>query len=352
MTTGTVTTVTGDIDASELGIVLPHEHLIANATAQWKLPADGSYEQLLASVQPFSAQMKGDVQMAPFSYREAMFQVDIAVAHYELSQLRTVGDATVCELSIPGIGRDPSALKALSILSGVNIVMGCGEYVEFAHSPYIRFSSEEVIRDVFLRELTEGVGNTGIRPGIIGEIGTSNTPTPDELKVLRGAALAHLETGVAINIHRSIFPDPLGALPAIDEVLSMGVDPAKVIVSHVDERPEPDFALAAAQRGVFVELDTFGMEQWATSAEINGAFPRRSTDHDRCDMLEELLHAGYLEQVLISHDICMKPQFTQYGGWGLTHLAKNVLPRLRARGFSEHELKQIRELNPMRALAR
>ncbi|MGW5324370.1 phosphotriesterase family protein [Rhodococcus pyridinivorans] len=347
-----MTTVLGAIPASELGVVLPHEHLIANATAQWKLPSTGDLDELLAAVAPFTPQLKADVQMAPFSYREAMFQTDLSVALDELAQLGSVGDTTVCELSIPGIGRDPAALKALSALSGINIVMGCGEYVEFAHSPYIKFSPEGVIRDVFLSELNDGVGRTGIKPGIIGEIGTSNTPTPDELKVLRGAALAQLETGVAINIHRSIFPDPLGTLPAIDEVLRMGVDPAKVIVSHVDERPEPEFALEAAKRGIFVELDTFGMEQWATSAELNGAYPQRSTDHDRYVMIEKLLHAGYLDQVLISHDICMKPQFKQYGGWGLTHLTKNVVPRLRARGVSSQELRQIREQNPMRALAR
>jgi phosphotriesterase-related protein len=345
-----VTTVLGDIDAAGLGVTLPHEHLIASAVAQWVPPEDPAL--LMEYVKPYDMRARGDVQLAPFSYREAMHQTDVHVALEELRGLAEAGDRTVVELSIPGIGRDPVALKVLSQLTGVNIVMGCGEYVEFAHSPYIRHASAEMIRDVLVEEITKGVGGTGVRAGIIGEIGTSNTPTPAELKVLHGAALAQLETGVALNIHRSIFPDPLGTLPAVDHVLALGVDPGKVVVSHVDERPEPEFALLAAERGVFVELDTFGMEQWAVSARRGEEFPRRSFDQDRYDMVRILLDRGYLDQILLSHDICMKPQFVAHGGWGLRHLTRNVVPRLAALGVSGDEIATMRVDNPRRALER
>jgi phosphotriesterase-related protein len=344
----TVTTVRGEVAASALGTVLPHEHLIANAVGQWRMPEND--DELAEYTQPFALPMRGRVQLAPFSYRDAMQQLEFSVALAELRGLAELGPHTVAELSIPGIGRDPRALKALSTMTGVHVVMGCGEYVEHAHSAYIRHVPAEVIRDVLVTEITEGVGDTGVRAGIIGEIGTSNTPTAAELKVLTGAALAQCETGVALNIHRSIFPDPLGTLPAIDHVLALGVDPAKVVISHVDERPEPEFALEAARRGVMVELDTFGMEQWAVSARSGDAYPRRADDQDRYDMLKTLLDAGYLEQVLLSHDICMKPQFTQHGGWGLTHLGRNVEPRLRALGITDAELHVMRVTSPQRVL--
>lgn len=343
-----VTTVLGAVDSTTLGVVLPHEHLIANATAQWTPPADD--DALEDSLARFATRNRGAVQMAPFSFREAMFQLDADVALGELRSAAEVGVGTVCELSIPGIGRDPAALRALSTLTGVNIVMGCGEYVEFAHSPYVAHSSAEVIRDILLDELLVGVGTTGVRAGIIGEIGTSNTPTPNELKVLSGAAMAQLQSGVALNIHRSIFPDQMGTLTAIDHVLSHGVDPAKIVVSHVDERPEPEFAIEAARRGVIVELDTFGMEQWAVSARRGDEFPRRALDHDRMDMLDVLLDAGFRDQILLSHDICMKPQFTEYGGWGLTHLTRNIEPRLLARGISADDITAMRVDNPRRTL--
>jgi len=347
---GIVTTVLGDVNSSDLGVVLPHEHLIANATAQWTPPEDpGALE---AALQTYGMHNRGAVQMAPFSFREAMFQLDAPVALSELREAAAHGVGTVVELSIPGIGREPAVLKALSRLAGVHVVMGCGEYVEFAHSPYIAHAPAETIRDVLVSELVEGVGPQKIRAGIIGEIGTSNTPTAAELKVLTGAAMAQRETGVALNIHRSIFPDPMGALAGIDHVLALGVDPAKVVISHADERPEPEFALAAALRGVMVELDTFGMEQWATSARQGDGYPRRAMDHDRLDMLKALLDHGYLDQVLISHDLCMKPQFTAYGGWGLAHLTVNIEPRLLAGGLSAEEIRRMRVDNPRRVLER
>nr|WP_269330542.1 hypothetical protein [Kineosporia babensis] len=333
-----------------MGVVLPHEHLIANANAQWIVPA--ADEDLAEYTQPFSAQLKGKVQTQPFSYRSAMQQLDFDVALEEVSRFQAAGGATVVDLGIPGFGRDHVALAVLSRMTGVNIVMGCGEYVEPAHSPYVRYASPEMIRDVLLDELRVGVGKTGIRAGIIGEIGSGNPITAEERKVLRGAALAQLETGVAINVHRTIFPDEMAGLEAVDLLLECGVDPGKIIVSHCDERPESGFALEVARRGAWVELDTFGMEQWAVSARRpDGSYPRRAFDHHRIDMLLELAAAGFLGQTLISHDIAMKPQFTRHGGWGLTHIGETIVPQLLALGMTDADITTLRVDNPRKALA-
>lgn len=347
--TGSVMTVRGSVSVDELGIVLPHEHLIANANAQWMYPAD---ESLLDHyTRPYEPTMHGEVQLEPFSFRSAMQQLDFDVARDELERFRAAGGGTVVDMGIPGFGRDPVALKALSALTGVSIVMGCGEYVEHSHSPYVRHVPAEAVRDVILDEIRDGVGATGVRPGVIGEIGTGNPTTPEELKVVRGAALAQLESGLALNLHRTIFPDPLATLTVVDEVLALGVDPAKLVVSHCDERPEPEFAFELARRGCWVELDTFGMEQWATSARRGDGFPDRAFDHHRIDMLVALLEAGYADQVLVSHDIAMKPQFTRYGGWGLTHLLGSIRDRLAARGVTPEVFDLLVRSNPARALA-
>ena len=343
-----VMTVTGPVEADALGVVLPHEHLIANAVGQWAVPETD--DELREQVQPYRPELHGKVQTSPFSYRSAMQQLDLDVALDELQGYAAAGGTTVVELGIPGYGRDAAALQALSRLSGVQIVMGCGEYVAPAHSPYVRHVPAEVIRDVLVDEITVGVGPTGVRAGIIGEIGSGNPVDEQELKVLDAAAMAHLETGVAINIHRSIFPDPLAGLVALDRVLDHGVDPARVIVSHCDERPEPEFALAVAERGAWAELDTFGMEQWASTARRGPSYPARSYDHHRIELLLRLLDAGHLDRVLLSHDLAMKPQFTRYGGWGLTHLFANIAPQLVAAGVDPAELDRIFRDNPRRAL--
>jgi phosphotriesterase-related protein len=290
--------------------------------------------------------------MDPFAYRDAMRQQDLSAAAAELRAFAAGGGSTVVDLGNSGYGRDAAGLAVLARLTGVSIVMGCGEYVSFGHSPYVRHVAAEVIRDVILDELVEGVGGTGVRAGVIGEIGTGNPPTPDELKVVRAAAMAHRETGVAVNLHRSIFPDPMAGLVAVDAALDAGVDPGKLIVSHCDERPEPEFALAVARRGAWVELDTFGMEQWAVSARSGDRYPQRALDRDRIAMLHVLLDAGFRDQVLLSHDMAMKPQLTSYGGWGLTHLSDNIEPRLRAEGIASDDLAVLRVANPARALGR
>jgi phosphotriesterase-related protein len=346
----TVSTVLGEVPAADLGITLPHEHLLADATSQWAPPADPA--DLADRVQPFSTALRGRVQMDPFAYRDAMCQQDLAAAETELRAFTASGGSTVVDLGNSGFGRDPAGLAALAVLTGVNIVMGCGEYVSFGHNPYVRHVGPEAVRDVMLTELIEGVARTGVRAGVIGEIGTGNPPDDEELKVVRAAALAHAETGVAVNLHRSIFPDPLGGLTAVDLALDCGVDPGKLIVSHCDERPEPEFALAVAERGAWVELDTFGMEQWAVSARRGDRYPDRALDRDRIAMLRILLDAGYRDQVLLSHDMAMKPQLSAYGGWGLTHLSVNIEPRLLAAGIPAADIAAMRTANPARALGR
>ncbi|MEU6537102.1 hypothetical protein [Streptomyces sp. NPDC047000] len=349
MSTGpTVMTVLGPVAANELGVTLMHEHLVSNAVAQWSPPEDPA--RLAEFVAEYEPAMHGRVQLDPFSYRSAMQQLSLDVALTELRRFRAAGGGTVVDLGVPGFGRDHVALQVLSRLSGVHIVMGCGEYVEHSHSPYVRHAPAETVRDVVLGEFHDGVGTTGIRAGVIGEIGTGNPATAEELKVLTGAALAAMETGAALNIHRSIQPDPLAGLAGLDHVLGLGLDPSRVVVSHCDERPEHAFALEVARRGAWVELDTFGMEQWAVSARRGDGFPRRSFDHDRIGMLLALLEAGHEERILLSHDIAMKPQFTAYGGWGLTHLLENVRPRAIAAGVPADTWDRLLTDNPRRAL--
>ena len=137
-----------------------------------------------------------------------------------------------------------------------------------SHSSYVRVAQVEQIAEVMIGEITAGVGGTGIRAGIIGEVGSSNPVTNAERKVLRAAAQAQMSTGVALNIHRTVFPDPDACLEALDIVLEEGVDPARVAISHCDERPEADTALAVGSRGAFIECDTFGMERWAMNPTL------------------------------------------------------------------------------------
>ena len=344
-----VITVLGEIDESELGVVLPHEHLLANATMQWAKPEDP--EELLTSLEPLSPTNRVRSQVAPFFYRSVLMHLDPLETVRELEPFAEAGGGTVVDLSPPAFGRDPVALKAIAELSGLNVVMGCGEYVESAHANYVAVCDIGQIQDVITREIVEGVGKTGIRAGIIGEIGSGNPVAKEEEKVLRAAARAQLDMGVALNIHRTVFPDPNAGLDALQIVLDEGVDPSKVVMSHCDERPEPEFALEVGRRGAFIELDTFGMENWACNATQRGQPIRRSFDHHRIEIMKAAADAGYMEQLLISQDTCMKTQRISHGGSGYAHISQNIESVLLQEGFTAEELKLVRVDNPRRVLS-
>ena len=343
-----VITVLGEIEDSELGVVLPHEHLMSNATMQWMKPQDP--DELLASLQPFSPERRVHSQMEPFFYRDVLSSLDPLEAVSGLLAFREAGGRTIVDVSPPAFGRDPYALKAISELSGLNVVMGCGEYVESAHSQYVAVCSVGQIRDSLITEVMEGVGKTGIRAGIIGEIGSGNPVTAAEERVLRAAAQAQLATGVALNIHRTVFPDPNAGIDALRIVLDEGVNPARVVMSHCDERPEPEFSLEVGSYGAFIELDTFGMEHWAANCIQRGQTVRRAFDRDRVELVKTIAEAGYIEQLLISQDVSMKTQRLTYGGAGYAHISRNIEPILLQEGFTPEELAVIRVENPRRML--
>jgi phosphotriesterase-related protein len=228
--------------------------------------------------------------------------------------------------------------------------MGCGEYVSRSHSSYVAVCSAEQIGDVLLEEIEHGVGQTGVRPGIIGEIGSGNPLTDAERRVLRGAAIAQRATGLALNIHRTVFPAAEAGLEALDLVLAEGVDPGRVVMSHCDERPEPEFALAVGHRGAWIELDTFGMEHWAANWRHPTGTVRRSYDPERVEILLRALDAGHRDRLLISQDVCMQTMLRRHGGGGYAHICTDIVDRLLAAGVPQSDIDTIRIANPRRML--
>ncbi|MHB8694879.1 MAG: phosphotriesterase family protein [Solirubrobacteraceae bacterium] len=342
--TASVMTVLGEVDADLLGVVLPHEHLIAAVAAQWEMPA--ADPDLLDALQPLTPALYTRAQARPNHYRAVYGVHDPLVAVEELKPFVEAGGRTVVDLTLAGIGRDPTALAAISRLAGVHVVMGCGEYVERSHSGYVQFCSAEQIRDVILAEIEHGVGQTGIRPGIIGEIGSGNPLTDAERKVLTGAAMAQIETGLALNIHRTVFPELHAAIEALELVLGLGVDPSRVVMSHCDERPEPEFALEVGRRGAWIELDTFGMEHWAANWRHPSGPVRRSYDPERVEIIARVLDAGHLDRILISQDVCMQTMLRSHGGGGYAHIDTDIVDRLLQAGVTQAEIDKIRIDNP------
>ena len=117
-------------------------------------------------------------------------------------------------------------------------------------------------------------------------------------------------------------------------------------ICHLDTRPDIDYVSSIADRGAFVEFDTFGIELY-TDADL-GQFAR---DTERIELVVEVVERGYVDQILLSHDLCWKTLLVEYGGWGFAHLSNNIEPRLRDRDISDAQIEAMRVVNPARWLA-
>jgi phosphotriesterase-related protein len=195
------------------------------------------------------------------------------------------------------------------------------------------------LADEIIREATVGVGDSGIRPGIIGEIGTDKPwLSAQEERVHRAAARASRRTGLAITTHA--VQSAVG-LDQLDVFEAEGADLSRVVIGHADSFPSLAYHLAIVERGATVEFDFLGMS--FTPLERHG-------EGRIIDNLRELLARGHVERILLSQDVCHDSQLKRYGGNGYTYLADTFLPRLRAAGVSEAEIHTITVDNPRRLL--
>jgi len=245
-------------------------------------------------------------------------------------------------VTLPAIGRDPGRLRRLSEASGLHIVMGCGWYRDPYYQPTDDIDRRTVneLADILVREFDEGAEGTGIRPGIIGEIGTDKPwLTAREERVHRAAARAARRTGLAVSTHAVMSPVGLRQLDVFEDE---GLDPGRVVIGHADSFPDLDYFLGIVSRGAFVEFDFLGMS--FTPQERYGE-PRLVR------LLLELLDRGHGGRVLLSHDVCHNSQLAAYGGHGYTYLADTFLPGLRDAGVTDAAIQQLTVENPRRVLA-
>jgi predicted metal-dependent phosphotriesterase family hydrolase len=308
---GRVQTVRGPLDPAELGWTLPHEH---TAIALWHVANRWDYWEL---------------------------RRDEPLIVEELTAFRDAGGGTVVDLTLPGVGRDPAWLVRVSEATGLNVVMGSGWYRDayYPAEALIDRRSVEALAEELVREATDGVDGTGVRPGIIGEIGTDKPwVSPREERVHRAAARAARRTGLAITTHAVQSTIGLGQLDVFE---AEGADLSRVVIGHADSNPSLAYYRAIVERGASVEFDFLGMT--FTPLERHG-------EGRIVEAICELLGAGHLEQVLLSQDVCHDSQLRRYGGNGYTYLGEAFLPRLREAGVSDAEIRTITVDNPRRLL--
>jgi len=191
------------------------------------------------------------------------------------------------------------------------------------------------IADQIVRDITEGVGDTAIRAGIIGEIGADRGYiSAAEERSFRAAARAHRRTGLTISTHAARWPVGLAQLALLAEE---GVDPRRVIIGHTDSVPIPDYHLALARQGCFLSFDSIG------TGSLYDA--QRAVEYTL-----DLVRAGFAGQLLFSHDVCLRDHLRATGGCGYAYLLTDFLPMLTAAGLEPEEVRSFVTDNPRAAL--
>ncbi|WP_162800185.1 phosphotriesterase family protein [Phyllobacterium myrsinacearum] len=331
-------TVNGPIAAEALGITLMHEHILNDCRCWWHAPKTPERQYLAGGF--VCMEILGELKQDPFVNKHNITLDDEPLAISELRAFANAGGQTVVEPTCRGIGRNPLALRRIAKAAGLNVVMGAGYYLGSSHPAEVADMTVGDIANEIVREAVEGVDGTDVKIGLIGEIGVSSDFTAEEEKSLRGAAQAQVRTGLPLMVH----------LPGwfrlghrvLDVVAQEGADIRHTVLCHMNPSHD-DFSYQSelAARGAFIEYDMIGMDFFYADQQV-----QCPSDEEAARAIVRLAEAGYLDRVLLSHDVFLKMMLTRYGGNGYAYVLRHFLPRLKRHGLDETALDQMMRVNP------
>jgi phosphotriesterase-related protein len=278
--------------------------------------------------------------------------MDREAAAHEVAIFGRAGGGTIVELTVREMGRDPLALLEISRRTGVHIIIGTGFYTAGTHPFSVAAAKPEELAAGMTVEITQGVDGTAIKAGIIGEIGCSWPLADGERKVLEAAAVAQIQTGLAITIHPS--RNEAGPNDAIEVLRWAGADLSRVVIGHMDRCGySMETRLGILEAGCYVEYDLFGKEGYypAQPALADGHLPDMPNDVGRIKEIADLIDRGWIDRILISHDNCLKTNFTKWGGPGFAHIIERAIPYMRIYGYTEKQIHQLTRNNPARMVS-
>ena len=345
MSTARVTGILGPIAAEDLGLTLSHEHLLADGTPYLEQPHND--EARLAVLCEVSAETRELIARHSCVNPANVMLDDPGLATREAAMFAAIGGSTIVDVTCEGIGRRPRELELLARATGLNIVAGCGPYCEYALTPVLAARDIDEIEAAIRHDLSVGIDGTGVRAGVIGEIGVNGRPlgesrrtclvTPVEERGLRAAARASLATGVPVVVH---MPDVAEAVVAAAAILEdEGLDPDMVCLAHMSSVLDLELHHEMIRRGYWIAYDDLGMN-------IANGYITDANDERRVAWLSELLRRDLAPRILVSHDVWCKIQLAHFGGGGYTYIQEVILPWLRREGASEAQLLQLTVGNP------
>jgi len=334
---GKAQTVLGIVEPQELGPTLMHEHLIWDITQPHLRPSLPLGPPDIKKWWNFFSSAERDPSNTT--------QRDVAMAVRAVEQVIAHGGKTIVELTTGGLLPDPNGLVSVSKKTGANIVMGCGHYTHDYQNPRNADRTVDDLAQEMVDQIQIGAWGTGVRAGIIGEIGCQWPWTDLEKKVLSAAVVAQKETGASLTIHPARHENHPEML--VDFLRRAGADLSRTIIDHIDRTIfDDDRLFRLADSGVVLEWDLFGEEStYYSLGDID-----MPNDGKRIHDIKRVIDRGHRNQVVISHDICHVIRLSEFGGHGYHHIYRTVIPHMLKRGYSKGDIQAITVDNPRRLL--
>lgn len=339
---GKALTVLGPVMPESLGATLMHEHIFIDIRRPAHNTRPGT--EFPEAHQPLTLDNLYWVRNG-HTIEDNDILADMAEMCEAVLDFTHAGGGSIVEVSSIGLGRDAAALRELSQRTGLHIVMGAGWYEKNFHPQDMDDRTVDDLADEIVRDITVGVDGTGVRSGIIGEVGIEGNPLrANEIKSVRATGRASARTGCPISFHVGGYMEEKHDV--LDIIADEGVDLSNVVMGHsgslIGNLP---FARRILARGVFVEFDYLG-----APGSPGGTLGER-TDFVVAKGIAELVADGHEDRIVLAHDVCTKLQLKPYGGTGFDYISRHFLPQLSRLGVSDEAIHKIMVTNPARALA-
>ncbi|PRD29663.1 UNVERIFIED_CONTAM: pter [Trichonephila clavipes] len=266
----------------------------------------------------------------------------------EMHFFKQVGGCTIVDNGSIGLRAKDQVqfLTTVSKETGVNVVTGTGFYVVFAQSQSVLSMKVEEMAAKIRDDILNGIDGTGVKCGVIGEIGCSWPLADFERKSLVSSAIVQEETGCPVIIHPG--RDKQSPEEIFRVFAEAGGKLGHTVMSHLERTLHTEQDLAEfASMGSYCEFDLFGIEVSYYQHNEDIDMP---SDAQRIRRLHYLIQEGFGHKIVIGHDIHTKHRLMKYGGHGFSHIIANVVPNMKRRGFSEDDIRKILIDNPRKWL--
>lgn len=286
----TVNTVLGPVATSDLGVTFIHEHLYVKPNE------------------------------LPRYYPSTLDNIDKSIE--EAKSFKAAGGRTMVEMSPLNFGRNTEALRIIAREADINVVCITGFHKQEHLPKWFDELDDAEVSHVLIDEIEDGIGYSHVKPGAI-KIGTSlNEITPSEHRSIRLCGTVARDFGLPMITHCDKGTMGLEQIKLLGEV---GVSPERICLSHVDLALDVDYLKRICDTGAYISLDHVGRDL-------------SSHDHERIDMLAELIRSGYGDHVCLAGDMGKKDYFRSYGGkpgldYILTDFRRYALEKIGDAGF-------------------